>query len=613
MAVRLNQSTLSPFVCPQELLSFDPSTEDAVLPMKGSEGFRLIQNNIVLTEKERARIASFRALQKKMDIKLAPSLQPHIYRYIQMAQNNIDKALQLAVQSQEWRRETYGDGPLFENEMREDLETGFVYFQGRDSSFRPWLIIRVKVLVEHKEWSSKRAIRQCFYAWEYAARYLFIPGKVETMNIVVDCEGVSLMSIPREKLFSVISFAGSPAYPGRLHQLFIVNPPAFFSSIFRVIKAFLSEQDRKKLHVSRGEDLCHGRSALHQMEKKYGGSRDEITIFYPYQLPPGPFLADYDGGPDKDAVAYCHRALCAKTTAGILCETEQLQQTPWCPMAPEIFQECGIPWPNYDTLPIGGGLTRSTFVTQISFDDLDYLPPQISNVDAEPSVSMRLTKVSRLSRISSRLTSKLSSLASPTHTSRDSRNANDVGIGLSNVQISDNFGAESEDDAQFPHDQAADVLTGGRTRPALGSPTAGIDPRITTITVAEGAADPRVTACTEARSRMTDYSRMLDEDDNPQITRSISASANSVLGPLPGERRLEDDKEDILLKGGKVSICPNRDEVFEVELDFVDENKDQFPNEITRMESMKALRRVHQPKRIFKCCPGPPRRRPNPA
>lgn len=605
MAVRLDQSKLSPFVCPQELLAFEPSEEDAVLPMKGSEGFRLIQNNILLTEIERARIASFRAYQKKMDIKLAPSLQPHIYRYIQMAQNNIPKALQLAVQSQEWRRQTYGEGPLYENELREDLESGFVYFQGRDSSFRPWLIIRVKVLLERKHWTTKRVLSLCFYAWEYAARYLLIPGKVETMNIVVDCAGISLTSIPREKLFEVIGFAGSPAYPGRLHQLFIVNPPAFFSTVFTVIKVFLSEQDRKKLHICKGVDLCKGRSAAHQMEKKYGGSRDDITTFYPYPLPPGPFQADYDGGQEIDAIPYCHRALCSKTTAGVLCETEELRLSPWGPMAPEIFEECDLAWPkHYETIPLGVSILRSTLITQISFDDMDFAP----QAQLKPTHSMRLTKVSRLSRISHRIT-KFSPIASPSHKSRPtSVDLGEAGIGIANVQLGGCFGvdARNEDSTLTPHDEEnASAHTSTFESPS----------RIESVPLG-------TTSCTPERmetpSVMTaEYSKMPDEDeeeedafDNDQMSGKLSRSTSVVGSPMVvGAGQEENEKKDIVLYNRRISIIPRPDEVFEVELECVVETKDQFPNEITRDESTRALRMLkNHSKRIFRCCPGPPRR-----
>lgn len=371
MSVAVDGTRLPEFLIPHELLSFQPTERELFMPVKSGTGLRLIQNNVLLREKEREQIADFRKCQAKKKIALADSVVPHIYRYIQMAQGNISKAVQLAVEGQEWRRKTFGPGPMQESELYEDLKMGFAYFPGRDSAFRPWLILRLKVIAEAKHWSSQRILNLCVYSWEFACRYLFIPGKVETLNVVVDCEGVGLTTLPKDKLITVIGFAGSPAYPGRLNQLFIVNPPPFFSSMIGFIKAFMAEADRKKLQVCKGKEMIAGTTALHQMEKKYGGTREPVTTFYPYPLLPGPFTADYDGGPDRaNAVPYCHRALCGQSTVGTLCETTEVCSIPWSPLAQDIFDECGIPWKSdYIYVPFSPTVARTTFTAIVGSDE----------------------------------------------------------------------------------------------------------------------------------------------------------------------------------------------------------------------------------------------------
>lgn len=109
--------------------------------------------------------------------------------------------------------------------------------------------------------------------------------------------------------------------------------------------------------------LCAGRAALHQMEKRFGGSRETVTCFYPYPLPPGPFGADYDQGIRQDAIPFCHRALCSNTSVGVLCETKAVPTGPWSPMAPDIFEECGIEWPEEaECLPYSRTVSLDTFV-----------------------------------------------------------------------------------------------------------------------------------------------------------------------------------------------------------------------------------------------------------
>jgi len=79
---------------------------------------------------------------------------------------------------------------------------------------------------------------------------------LETCCTIMDAKGVSIGSVP--SVYGYLKNASAISqnyYPERLGKLYIINAPWGFSSVFRVVKAFLDPVTVAKIHILGGDYL----------------------------------------------------------------------------------------------------------------------------------------------------------------------------------------------------------------------------------------------------------------------------------------------------------------------------------------------------------------------
>eukprot|EP00397_Hematodinium_sp_SG-2012_P031422 GEMP01033356.1.p1 GENE.GEMP01033356.1~~GEMP01033356.1.p1 ORF type:complete len:308 (+),score=39.27 GEMP01033356.1:233-1156(+) len=290
---------LPPYCIPFELLTWQPQPSDIKTVFKNGDYERKIHLNIEVDPGERELIKEVRRLQRETQVPLRRTMEARILRHISHARGDSRKALESLISTQEWRRNFFTPRMTDRmDSMGQYLTKGFAYFCGRDSGHRPLLF--VKPIVAFLEgWDLPICEKMFAFCLEFALRYLFLPGKVETVVVVLDVGGCSTWQLRGEELRSVAAML-SKLYVGRLYQLMVVNAPMFVAGLWTLAKNFISDrQQAKTVFCKHMKDVCAGRCAKHQVEVQYGGSIPKLTTFYPFTLPPAPFTADYAGPPTR--------------------------------------------------------------------------------------------------------------------------------------------------------------------------------------------------------------------------------------------------------------------------------------------------------------------------
>lgn len=266
-----------------------------------------------------------------------------------------------------WRAKMF---PLRDTDadIRELLGRGIMYWVGRDTSLRPLLVVRLKRLPPST--SPQRFKRLIVFCFEWALRYLFVPGLVETCCVLFDVRGIAIHSFPLSALSDVINTL-TVQYPFRLHRMIILNDSLFIQTVWSIAKQFLTEVQQEKVAFVRNgppmKTLLLGLYAAHQLEEEFGGTRPEVTAYYPFPLAPGPFELG-SKGPRPNAIRECHRAVAPVTAIGKLWTSPGGTGPPliWSAEAPKIFGTCGLPPPaHWDRTPHAhGGVTATVTETK---------------------------------------------------------------------------------------------------------------------------------------------------------------------------------------------------------------------------------------------------------
>ncbi|CAE8585793.1 unnamed protein product, partial [Polarella glacialis] len=122
-------------------------------------------------------------------VALLPSVAAAATRYLSHARGDHKRALKLMEETQEWRL-SYFQRPLTGASLAEDLKLGIVYFTGFDKALRPVLVFRASRLPSawHRERRYDKVIRVLLFCLEYFLRYMVVPGKIESLNVLVDLQ-----------------------------------------------------------------------------------------------------------------------------------------------------------------------------------------------------------------------------------------------------------------------------------------------------------------------------------------------------------------------------------------------------------------------------------------
>lgn len=353
-AFTISDSSCAPYSLPAEVLTF--SAPDTIVISKFSNGDseRKIHCNIKLSEHELERLKLMQAEAKTHDeMYFYPSVTAMATRFLSRARMDPKKAVKLMKETQEWREEFFGKGPIREEEVKDDMQNGIVYFSGRDFAFRPNIIIR-PLRIPQRWYQEKRIdkmIRILIYCMEYFLRYMVVPGRIENLNVIVDLNNLSISQVPIAALQEVYKVLGQH-YIGRVFKFYVCNVSMFLSTMAGVVRAMLTDRQKQKLNILSDLKELHKDFALHHLEADLGGTRPNITKeqgFFPFPMLPGPYTAGFRGEADMSQVPNVHELLSAIGCMGRLWDVkrsdEQNSKLDYGPKAVDVLKRCKLPIP----------------------------------------------------------------------------------------------------------------------------------------------------------------------------------------------------------------------------------------------------------------------------
>ncbi|KAL7067841.1 CRAL/TRIO domain-containing protein [Cryptosporidium serpentis] len=273
------ETSLNPYTMTIECLLYEPQEEDII-----EEDLRYIYLNQILSKKEQNCLAKLRRYAKYHKVKFPHIIWIQALRFLYSAQFHLQKALDMMTANLNFRIEEL---PIYETDVKDDLQIGAIYWHGRDYKCRPMLIVRIDKM-DLLEGDINRLQKLLCFCLEFFLRYLQVAGRVENWNVIIDLSGKGFTDLPIQALKSVISLVNT-RYRMRLYRMFIVNCPIFLNLLSSALLSTLPGTSARKVRFVDGaySDELLEMISPYQLEQRYGGKCPDVTEnFYPFKFYP---------------------------------------------------------------------------------------------------------------------------------------------------------------------------------------------------------------------------------------------------------------------------------------------------------------------------------------
>eukprot|EP00922_Rhytidocystis_sp_ex-Travisia-forbesii_P028833 GHVS01042262.1.p1 GENE.GHVS01042262.1~~GHVS01042262.1.p1 ORF type:complete len:437 (-),score=66.40 GHVS01042262.1:1034-2344(-) len=292
---------------PEYLLQFQPPPEAVrqVVVSGGGGNGGVVQKTIGLTREDRKnkgmrKIFGTLSLEP-YEVEAVEELKTHLDEQKVHVSGTIfddDRAKLRFLQGNEWDNERCANDitrhlrwretnlPVQRKVVQDLLKLGYFYIHGRDRCMRPVLYIRCKQLNTAEQ---EGAMKVIVYLLELLISTLLVENRVEQWRVVIDMAECAIYNMPVVVLRDV-TVTLSRNYRGRLHQMAIINAPLVFWGLWQIVNVALSETTRSKISIHSGHYQAELLKNINenQLEKKYGGCQEDVTLSEVLPVMPGP-------------------------------------------------------------------------------------------------------------------------------------------------------------------------------------------------------------------------------------------------------------------------------------------------------------------------------------
>jgi hypothetical protein len=208
---------------------------------------------------------------------------------------NLKKSLEALKASISWRSTNLSESFMSLHPLCENLlNSGSIYFHGRDCRFRPLLILNINKLNFTETSVDSYSYLLCFLL-EFAIQKFMMPGQVENWVVITDLCNKGLTALPKSDIQRIIKVL-QENFRCRMAVNYVVNSPSSICFLWAVAKRFIEEHTIKKIKIEKRPDpvdlFKHFNKS--QVERKYGGNAPDLTQFWPPTFPEGSLEVEGD-------------------------------------------------------------------------------------------------------------------------------------------------------------------------------------------------------------------------------------------------------------------------------------------------------------------------------
>ncbi|KAJ4826931.1 hypothetical protein Tsubulata_049233 [Turnera subulata] len=235
------------------------------------------QDNLKSNETEKSKLLLMRTFVENKDPSSKEVDDLTIRRFLRARDLDVDKASSMFLKFLKWRKEFVPNGTISPEETPNEIAQNKMFLQGSDKKGRP-----IAVLLGARHFQRKGCLDEfkrfaVFVLDKICSR---IPPGQEKFVVIGDVEGWGYANSDIRGYLGGLSIL-QDYYPERLAKLFIVNAPAIFMAVWKIIYPFIDNKTKKKIVFVEAKKV---KSTLleyideSQIPEKYGGKLPLVPI-----------------------------------------------------------------------------------------------------------------------------------------------------------------------------------------------------------------------------------------------------------------------------------------------------------------------------------------------
>ena len=182
---------------PRESYYYFPKGEEIIVPnKKPTKSIRRVFYKMPYTNNEKQWLIDFKQLINSKSLKLPYFFDDYLLlAFIYSDGCKLDNSIKRLIKYIKFSNETFPMEINPNSRIIEILNKGFIYIYGRDNRFRPILVCQCKVFQKiYKNYQTEELLNATNFIMQFLVNHMLVPGKFETINMIVNMTGVSIIS-----------------------------------------------------------------------------------------------------------------------------------------------------------------------------------------------------------------------------------------------------------------------------------------------------------------------------------------------------------------------------------------------------------------------------------
>ena len=269
-----------------------PNENDIIIKSDNpKDNYRFIFNGMEKTPFEKEKLEEFNKFVKEKEKSknidhFLPEwwIESDTMRYLQASNYDIKKVYTLIKEN---LKATQNAKKTIDGRMRFILNYGFIYMHGRDTHFRPILIVEVKracELMDKLGFSFEEIDQSILFFMNYIVNYMLIPGQIENWILICDLEDVGVGKLPQFKnILSTLS-----KFRCRTIKNYILHLSGVIKFAAKNMLSLLGSASAKKLVIVDSKNLQIIQELIRKdnLQEKHGGIAPNVTYGEDNLFPP---------------------------------------------------------------------------------------------------------------------------------------------------------------------------------------------------------------------------------------------------------------------------------------------------------------------------------------